>query len=83
MHGIENKLFRRSGRGFKIEMHTRVADQLEGEYRYKESDSEEIRRRSTLEDGSLILSEGQTQQAFDAAAQQRLGSIDSAPLHHD
>ena len=62
-------------------MHTRVADQLEGEYRYKESDSEEIRRRSTLEDGSLILSEGQTQQAFDAAAQQRLGSIDSAPLH--
>ena len=40
-------------------MHTRVADQEEGEYKYEDAEEEEIRCRNTLEDGSMILDAGQ------------------------
>ena len=62
-------------------MHTRVADQEEGEYKYEDAEEEEIRRRNTLKDGSMILDADQTKRAYESAAKSGLGGMETGILH--
>ena len=62
-------------------MHTRVADQEEGEYKYEDAEEEEIRRRNTLEDGSMILDADQTKRACESAASSGLRGMETGSLH--